>query len=468
MNKLTNLLIICSGADQKILDECTIREKNKFIGIGSTLILTAILASLSGGYAIYSTFQSIPISIVIGLFWGIVIFSLDRYIVTSIDKKGLWWQQVITALPRLLMAFVLAITISKPLELRLFQDAINKSMGEISNASISVCENDWNTERDKLGNKKSELENERKRKTEEIYNKDGIYNDFVKDQNVLISEIKNNQSKISQNNPIISKGTTHPILRYREDGSPVRTTRRTIAARNAIAANKNLNTLINKNNGEYQKFEIQKTDRKVVLKDQVVTTEKQYTKQIFGVQQQIDDHNSARTEFLGGCSTRAKDAKDLPAQLQALSKLTSENESIALASLLITLLFVILETAPVVVKLMSSKGIYDEILEANEYRISMEQKIKISNLNDEINTILKLSTEKNRNKLDAELKGNTELLNEIALAQADIAKIAIAKWKQDEIAKLQNGGNTYINNANNIHPTNGSSVNNQITNNKII
>jgi hypothetical protein len=132
-----------------------------------------------------------------------------------------------------------------------------------------------------------------------------------------------------------------------------------------------------------------------------------------------------------------------------LSKLTNENESIAWASLLITILFIILETAPVVVKLLSSKGTYEEILEAKEYAISMEQKIKISNLNDEINTVLKISTEKNKNKLDAELKGNSELLNEIALAQAEIAKVAIAKWKEEELQKLQNGQNNHINTLNN-------------------
>lgn len=468
MNKLTNILILCSGADKEILDECTIKEKNKFIGIGSTLLLTAILASLSGGYAIYSTFQSIPISIIIGAFWGVVIFSLDRYIVTSIDKKGVWWNQLLTAFPRLLMAFVLAITISKPLELRLFQDAVNKSMGEISDASISGCETDWNNERDKLAKRKSELENERKQKTEEIYNKDGIYNDFAKEQENLNSHNKISQNKINQNNPVISRGTSHPIARYREDGTPVRITKRNVAANNAIKNNKYIRIEINKNNRAIQKFEVQKDERKQTLKAQVLTTEKQYTKQIAGVQQQIDDHNTKRSGFLADCSSRSKNAKDLPAQLQALSKLTSENESISWASFLITLLFVILETAPMVVKLLSSKGSYEEILEAKEYAISMEQKIKISNLNDEINTILKISTEKNKNKLDAELKGNAELLNEIALAQVDIAKIAVSKWKQDEIDKLQNSNNSHINSTNNNNINNGTMANNKILNKTII
>jgi hypothetical protein len=449
MINLSNFLIKCSGADKEILNQCTIKEKNKFIGIGSTLVLTAVLASLSGGYAIYSTFDSVLISTIIGFFWGIVIFSLDRYIVTSMDKKGEWWNQLLTALPRLLMAFVLAITISKPLELRLFQDAVNKSMGEISDASISGCETDWNTERDNLAKRKSELENERKQKTEEIYNKDGIYNDFVKQQEELKSINNSKQSTINQNNSVIARGTSYTFVGYREDGSPINTVKRTAAAINALKENKILRQDIAGNNIKINKIETEKIERKDTLKSQVETTEQQYSKQISGVQRQIDDHNTRRAGFIADCTSRSKNAKDLPAQLQALSKLTKENESIAWASLLITLLFVILETAPVVVKLLSSKGTYEEILEAKEYAISMEQKINISNLNDEINTVLKISTEKNKIKLDAELKGNSELLNEIALAQADIAKVAIAKWKEDEIAKLQSGQNNHINTLNN-------------------
>ncbi len=457
MINLSNFLIKCSGADKEILDQCTIKEKNKFIGIGSTLILTAFLASLSGGYAIYSTFDSFVISTIIGIFWGIVIFSLDRYIVTSIDKKGKWWNQLLTALPRLLIALVLAITISKPLELRLFQDAINKSMGEISDASISGCEKDWNEKLEKYEKIKSDLENARKQKTEEIYNKDGIYNDFVIDQEELKNINKGKQSSIYQNNPIIARGTFYSFVR-RGDGSMIKTVKRNAAAINALNENKILKQNIADNNLKINEIETGKIERKKTLRTQVETTENQYAKDIEGAQQQIDDHNKERNIFLTECRTLAKNAKDLPAQLQALSKLTKENESIAWASLLITLLFVILETAPVVVKLLSSKGTYEEILETKEYEIRMEQKIIISNLNDEINTVLKISNEKNKNKLDAELKGNSELLNEIALAQADIAKVAVAKWKEDEIEKLKNSQNNHVN------PVNNNSTNNNNNN----
>ena len=62
-----------------------------------------------------------------------------------------------------------------------------------------------------------------------------------------------------------------------------------------------------------------------------------------------------------------------------------------------------------------------------------------------INTSIKISTEKNQNKLDAEIAGNKALLNKIALAQAEIAEIAVEKWKEGELKKLNNGVNHIIN-----------------------
>ena len=53
---------------------------------------------------------------------------------------------------------------------------------------------------------------------------------------------------------------------------------------------------------------------------------------------------------------------------------------------------------------------------------------------------VRIKTEKS--KLDAELKANETLLNEIAKKQADLANIAIDKWYNDELSKLK-GNPTY-------------------------
>lgn len=441
---LSDVLIFCSGADKSILDECP-SEKTKYHGIGSTVLLTSLLAMLSGGYAVYFTFNNFFISFALGVFWGIVIFSLDRYIVSSIKKVGDFRKELPMALPRIFMALVLAITISKPLELRLFQDAVNKGMGEIADASISSCEKDFNNERDRLAESKSQLESERKTKTDEIYSKDGVYNNLKIQLNGLQEKNKDLSARVIQNNKIIIQGTSYKPIYDRYGNKNGQRKILSPAAQSAQSNNKVINSEISSNNSQIRDIDGQMKSRADELKEQVVTTEEQYKKQIAGVQQQIDDHNSKRSSFLSDCSDRAKNAQDIPARLEALSKITSENSSIWMASILITLLFVLLETAPVVVKLLSVRGPYDEILERIEYEKIMNEKIKISNLNEKINNELKIISQKNKNLLDAELKANKELLDSIASAQAEIAKEAVKKWKEDELNKLVNGNNNIIN-----------------------
>jgi len=443
MTIISNFLIFCSGAEQSIMDLCP-TEKTKYHGIGSTVLLTSLLAMLSGGYAIYFTFQSIVISIVLGVFWGLVIFSLDRYIVSSIRKTGELKKEILIAIPRILIALVLAITISKPLELRLFQDAVNKAMGEIADASISSCEKEWDATRDKLAYTKNKLEIDRKQKTEEIFNNDGIYKGFANEQIGLKNINKSLEKKIAENNKTINKGTTYKPV-YDNFGVKLYTEKiLSKSASNALKTNKGLRTDIGQNNLKINNLEIQKESRKDTLKSQVLTVEQQAKKNIAGVQQQIDDHNMKRVEFLSACTRRAKNAQDIPARLEALSKITHNNSSINLASWLITILFILLEIAPVTVKLLSSRGIYDETLERIEHEHRINQQVIISNINDSINTLVKISTEKNKNILDAELKANIMLLDEIAMAQAEIAKETIKKWKKDELDKLQNSNNTNI------------------------
>jgi hypothetical protein len=116
------------------------------------------------------------------------------------------------------------------------------------------------------------------------------------------------------------------------------------------------------------------------------------------------------------------------------------------------LLFVTIETAPIIVKLLSKRGPYDELLERIEYEHYLEQQKIISDRNDEINNLLveiqamnklkgevRMKTEKS--KLDAELQANTALLDDIAKRQADLAKLAIDKWYNDELSNFKSNPN---------------------------
>ncbi len=128
-NLMKRFFWFCSGADLSILRtwDCS-TEHNTYAGIGATIFLTAVLASISGGYALWTVFQSYPSSISFGILWGILIFNLDRYIVMSIHKSrggfGAFFRQVAIASPRLVLALLIASVITVPLELKIFEREI--------------------------------------------------------------------------------------------------------------------------------------------------------------------------------------------------------------------------------------------------------------------------------------------------------------------------------------------------------
>jgi uncharacterized protein Smg (DUF494 family) len=94
---------------------------------------------------------------------------------------------------------------------------------------------------------------------------------------------------------------------------------------------------------------------------------------------------------------------------------------------------------------MAESGPYDDMMDRLKHESFVKEKQKISDINDSINTSIKISTEKNQNRLDAEIAGNKALLNKIALAQSEIAEIAIEKWKKEELKKLKSGVKHIIN-----------------------
>ena len=108
------------------------------------------------------------------------------------------------------------------------------------------------------------------------------------------------------------------------------------------------------------------------------------------------------------------------------------------------LLFVIIETAPTFFKMMIASGPYDDMLRAEMYRVRVLADKQISDLNDEVNTEVTISTERNKQKLEAEQKANQELMNKVALAQAEILNVAIEEWREQELKKVKANPSAYI------------------------
>ncbi len=170
MNGFQKFLIICSGANISVLKKTQV-EWNKQAGVGGVILFTALFASLSAGYALYTIFDNYLIAIIFSLLWGGMIFNLDRFIVSSMKKTGSFARQFFTALPRLILAFILGVVISKPLELKIFEKEINKQLNVIINRNKTQLQDSMNirfkqqtlpyqTERDSIQNRINNLRKE--------------------------------------------------------------------------------------------------------------------------------------------------------------------------------------------------------------------------------------------------------------------------------------------------------------------
>jgi len=137
----------CAGAYQDLLKDCP-SEQTKYAGLGGVILATFVLAALSAGYAIYSVFNEPVWAVVFAIIWGLVIFNFDRFLVATMRKYGVSRnKQLWMAAPRLALALLIGFTIARPLELKIFEKEIDVQVTEnrhkkiLLNDSLLTLEN---------------------------------------------------------------------------------------------------------------------------------------------------------------------------------------------------------------------------------------------------------------------------------------------------------------------------------------
>ena len=378
---LNEFLWICCGVNREIVRQCP-TDYAKYAGMGGTILFTAIMASLSGSYALFSVFNNKVLALCFGVFWGVLIFNLDRFIVNTMYSDGkvtISWQEFKSGLPRIIMAIFLSIVISTPLEMKIFEDRINSQLvkdniertnatrKEVIKGNISLIQR-----RDKLESEQYAI-------------------------NKRLAEANDDLKKEGEGSAMSGKAGHGLIYKDKE--------------RNLLAIQQE------KNNWETTHAEELKE-----IKDQIVINNAKANRDI-----------EKGNEENGFC-----------VRYEAFSNLKSESTELAIVSFVIMMLFIIIETAPTFFKMMIASGPYDDMLRAEMYRIRVLADKQISDINDEINTEVTLSTERNRQKLEVEQKANEDLMNRIAMAQSEIISIALEKWKEQELKKVEANPSAYI------------------------
>lgn len=106
---------------------------------------------------------------------------------------------------------------------------------------------------------------------------------------------------------------------------------------------------------------------------------------------------------------------------------------------LIRLLFFIVEILPTVVKIVTPVGSYDRMVYAEEQAI--KEYVNSGEFKDSIFRIQQSKQKERENTIkcqtEAELNIRNEIAKQIELAQVDVSKTYIDRWKQKELKKIE-------------------------------
>ena len=157
---ISNFLLFCSGVSRVVLNKCPDSEKIKHNSIGASVFFTAILAMVSSYFAFSLIFDGSWTILALSFFWGLIIFNLDRYIVSTLRKKGNFFNELIQISPRLILSIAIAVVIAKPLELQIFKSEIEQNLYKQLNDNLLVIENKYQEKLSASDSEKNQLGDE--------------------------------------------------------------------------------------------------------------------------------------------------------------------------------------------------------------------------------------------------------------------------------------------------------------------
>ena len=367
----------CGGSDKKILEFAPYSDHIKHAGIGGVVLATTVMAVLAMGFAMQTIFATPDpsgaidpitgevalkgnwwITAPVALIWGLIIFNLDRFIVSSVKgdgteniiiyKKGKS-SELLAMAPRLFMAVIIGLTISAPLETYIFKREIYR---------------EW-----KLSMKQLALSEEYRIEQENINLNKRTHSQFEeKDKQVKLQQEKYDKANQEYQDELSGKNTGNgwgdgPVAKKKE---------------------------------RIKDLELQELNR---LREELATIEKEKEKFKAEVEKQKEKSTkevlASKPGFLDQimmlerlAHTGKKVAKFDPVTNEVIKGKEDEIYGKASAPIwLVRILFMIIEVAPVIFKFMLNKSSYDWMQQNVEQILEAKQGISLHEVIDEKNNM---------------------------------------------------------------------------------
>jgi hypothetical protein len=342
-SKLTQFLWWCAGADSYFMKQSPKQDRVKYSGIGGVVLTTGVLASLSGFLAFKTAFgtkgetaldTSAAVSFLEylalglgGILWGLIIFNLDRFIISSTGKgdgtdvitRKEWGQ----AAPRIIIAAILGIVLSAPLETQILKSDIDQELHRRQDDSIVAM------------NKVTEA----KFKQQRI--------DFERNKSIDEAKLAFYEKELAKYDAEISD-LTQQVRNQMENGK--------VYGFGPVA--KKLQENVDQKKQEKEAFIGRKKADIELIRKHIADSDKELANLLTAKQKSLKN-NELEAKKMDGILTRIDIA----------------HEKGPILSVMLLLVFLCIETGPIIFKLMMTKGVYDYMVENYNHKINAENGI---------------------------------------------------------------------------------------------
>jgi DNA uptake protein ComE-like DNA-binding protein len=310
------------GVDTNAVKQVPKFEITKQSGYGTMVLAPVIMALFSMMYTV-STFAPNPLIYgTVGVFWAYIVFSFDRFVVSTFKKSGSTWKDVFSALfiSRFVMAICIGIILSHSLIVLLLKTPIEERL-----------------------------------MAKHQFKKEAIIEKYEAKESKYQKEINEIQKNIDQVNEKVSEWNTRVADEI--DNAEGRSSGRGAGFGKAAQAKKALRD-------QYQTDLI----RLIEERKGIERKQKEVSAQLKKELEEYEIENTSKPA-------------DFFKRLMTLNELAKENRQINNIQLFLILFFLIVDTIPLLFKAFTGSGPYDQVLREYQiisYRKSLERLSKIN------------------------------------------------------------------------------------------
>ena len=435
---LSNIVLFCGGANVRFLRDHCPNERHKFYPIGLGVIVTASLAFISMMFATHSIWKidSVGIELVailFSLFWAFAIFTIDWGLVKTMRKSKIedpsLWDRIRSAVPilfRLAVALIISFSISRPLEVKIYekrlkaqiekdrQDFVERELAKkdekVKEKSAGIA--DLTKQGDDYLEKKNrspetetfKINLEAKKKCdEELKTLRATNNQKISNLNTQYSNLGSYAVTPSAFGPHDDSTGIRPMLKWAKDK------RWGIKNVDIPKLNKEVSDKQAECDGYAGKVTKEQEEYQADYAEKIKANAELVRSGIAN-RDSIEKDNKKTIDEIIKASYVSFDTihPGLITQLESMSNFekTPEGKSAGWVRIILLLVIICIDTAPIVIKLLTKRGVYEDMHDADEDRMKFLTK--------------------------HEGYSNNHLIQQLALAQKEILSEAVKRWRNKE------------------------------------